>query len=197
MFYTLKGKLTGRGDQFLVVEVGSLQTGGLGFKVFTNSETLSKVRQDTEIKLFCFLYVRDDQMELYGFLEEQALRLFEMLNAVAGIGPKTALGVLDIDTVPNLMAAIIEKRTELLSRTSGIGKKTAERIILELHNKIKLPEAKTLTERMDIDIEVEEALISLGYSRIQVKKALSEIGTEAKTIEEKLKQALRSLGRSK
>lgn len=197
MLYTLKGKLIGRGDQFLVVEVGGLSTGGLGFKVFTNNETLIKVQQDAEIKLFCFLYIRDDQIELYGFLEEQALKLFEMLNAVAGIGPKTALGVLDIDTVPNIMAAIIEKRAELLSRTSGIGKKTAERIVLELHSKIKLPEAKTLTEKMDVDIEVEEALISLGYSRSQVKRALSETGSETKTLEEKLKQALRSLGRSR
>lgn len=196
MLYTLKGKLVGRGDGFLVVEVGG-PTGGLGFKVFTNSEILSKFPQNSLIKLFCFLYIRDDRIELYGFLEEQALKLFEMLNAVAGIGPKTALGILDIDTVPNLMAAIIEKRAELLSRTSGIGRKTAERIILELHSKIKLSEAKTLTEKMDIDIEVEEALTSLGYSRSQVKRALSETGGEAKTLEEKLKQALRSLGRSR
>ncbi|MCP6720093.1 MAG: Holliday junction branch migration protein RuvA [Patescibacteria group bacterium] len=196
MLYTLKGKLISRGDGFLVVEVGSL-TGGLGFKVFTNNETLSKLPQDSLVELFCFLYIRDDQMELYGFLEEQALKLFEMLNAVVGIGPKTALGILDVDTVPNLMAAIIEKRTELLSRTSGIGRKTAERIILELHSKIKLPEAKTLTEKMDVDIEVEEALTSLGYSRSQVKRVLSEAGGEAKTLEERLKQALRLLGRSK
>lgn len=197
MLYTLKGIVTSRGEGFLVVEVGSSPAGSLGFKVFTNNETLSKLPQDSEVKLFCFLYIRNDQMELYGFLEEQALKLFEMLNAVAGVGPKTALGVLDVDTVPNLMAAIIEKRTELLSRTSGIGKRTAERIILELHSKIKLPEAKTLTEKMDIDVEAEEALMSLGYSRNQVRRALSEVGSHAKTLEEKLKQALGSLGRAK
>ena len=91
------------------------------------------------------------------------------------------------------MAAILEKKTELLTRTSGIGKKTAERIILELQTKIKIPGSKTLTERMGLDMEVEEALISLGYSRQEVRRVLSELNPNLKTIEERLRAALKNL----
>ena len=192
MLYTLKGIVVQRGDDFLVIECG-----GVGLKAFTNKETLRKLKSGSGVKLFCFLYIRDDQLELYGFLEEQALKLFEMLNSVAGVGPKTALGVLDVDTVPNIMAAIIERRADFLTRTSGIGRKTAERIILELKSKVKLSGAGRLTEKMDIDMEVEEALTGLGYSRGEVRRVLSELGEETKTLEERLRQALRVLGRAK
>ncbi|MEK7464369.1 MAG: Holliday junction branch migration protein RuvA [Patescibacteria group bacterium] len=190
MIYSIVGNLVGRGDNFLVVE-----TGGVGFKISTNSETLSSVPQG-EIKLFCYLYVREDQLELYGFLEEQALKFFEMLNSVSGIGPKTALGILDMAPVPKIMAAILERRADFLTRASGIGKKTAERLILELHSKIKLPESQTLTSKMDMDIEVEEALVSLGYPRSQVKDAVRNLG-EAKTLEERLREALKFMGKRK
>ena len=192
MLYTLRGKLVKSGDNFLILE-----SGGFGFKVFSNSETLSRFgKNGEEVMLFCFLYVREDSFELYGFLEEEALKLFEMLNSVAGIGPKTALGILNVDRVENIMAAIIEKRAELLMRSSGIGQKTAERIILELHNKIKLPRAGILTKTMDVDLEVEEALVSLGYSRNQVRKVLGGLGEEPKKLEERLRQALKLLSRT-
>ncbi len=193
MIYSLTGKLTKSGENFIVLE-----NGGIGFKIFTSRETLNRLPKfGEETKFFCFLYVREETFELYGFLEEEAVKLFELLNTVAGIGPKTALGILDIDKVENIMAAIIEKRTELLTRTSGIGKKTAERVILELQSKIKLPKAKTLAEAMDINLEVEEALVGLGYSRSQVKKALGELGGEAKTLEDRLRAALRILSQRK
>lgn len=194
MIYTLLGKVAGRGDSFVVLEVG-----GIGFKVFTNNRTLkeiSKIRK--EIKLFCYVYGREERIELYGFQEEQTLKLFEMLNTVAGIGPKTALGILNTDTVSNIMAAIIERRAELLTRTSGIGRKTAERIILELHSKARLPKAKALTEKMDIDQEVEEALVGLGYGRSEVRRAIETIShEEEKTLEGRLRLALKSLSRAK
>ncbi|MBI4033957.1 MAG: Holliday junction branch migration protein RuvA [Candidatus Brennerbacteria bacterium] len=193
MIYSLKGKVTGRGDSFLVLEVG-----GVGFKVSTVSRTLRDAAKSAgEVKLFCYPYIREEQLELYGFREEEALRLFEMLNTVAGIGPKTALGILEVDTVPNIMAAIIGRRAELLTRTSGIGRKTAERIILELQSRIKLPKAKALTEKMDIDREVEEALIGLGYGRGDVREAVRLVPESEKTLEERLKFALKSLSRAK
>ncbi|MFH0712405.1 MAG: Holliday junction branch migration protein RuvA [Candidatus Jorgensenbacteria bacterium] len=193
MIYSVKGKVTGRGDSFVVIEVG-----GVGFKVSTDSRTLREIAgTNEEVKLFCYTYFRDDRLELYGFKEEETLRLFEMLNTVGGIGPKTALGILDVDTIPNIMAAIIEKRAELLTRTSGIGRKTAERIILELHGKIKLPKAKMLTEKMDIDREIEEALAGLGYGRGDIRRAIEAVPESEKTLEERLKYALKSLGRRK
>ncbi len=193
MFYSLRGSVGRRGENFFV-----LTTAGVGFKVLSGKQMLEKLPAvNTVIDIFCFLYVREDQLELYGFLEEEALKLFEMLNTVAGVGPKTALGILDIGSVPNIMAAILEKRSEFLTRTSGIGKKTAERIILELQSKIRLPGAKTLTEQMGIDLEAEEALVGLGYSRSAVRRVLGELKPDMKTLEERLKAALRELGRSK
>lgn len=191
MLYLLRGQIEGKGDNFFVVVCG-----GVGFKVLAGKQMIAKLpASHNEVKIFCFLYVRDDQLELYGFLEEQSLKLFEMLNTVSGVGPKTALGILDIDTVPNIMAAILEKKSELLTHTSGIGKKTAERIILELHSKINLPESKTLTEKMGIDIEVEEALGSLGYSRQEIRRVLGGLDSNFQTLEERLRAALKALSK--
>ncbi|MDI6733975.1 MAG: Holliday junction branch migration protein RuvA [Patescibacteria group bacterium] len=191
MFYTIKGILTEKGNNFFAVELN-----GIGFKVLASEQNLLKLPSlGSELKIFTFLYVRDEQFELYGFLEEQEMKLFEMLNIVAGVGPKTALGILDVDTAPNITAAIIEKRADLLTHASGIGQKTAERIILELANKLKLPHAKTLTEEADLNREVEEALVGLGYLRSDVRKILEKAGKDLKTVEERLRFALCELGR--
>ncbi len=192
MIYTLEGKVSEIGETFFV-----LQAGAIGYKVFTNKKTLASLAGNGDLKLYCFLYIREEQMELYGFLDEAALKLFEMLNTVAGVGPKTALGILDVETVPGICAAIIEKRADVLTHASGIGQKTAERIILELNTKIKLPGAKALTKTMDINLEVEEALVGLGYSRGQVKKVFEALKSEPASVEERLREALRALGKTK
>ncbi len=193
MVYTLEGTLTHRGDHFLVIK-----TGGIGFKVFTNERTLAHApNEGNETKLFCHLHVREDQLDLYGFFEEGALKLFEFLVSVSGVGPKTALAVLDVDTVEHVMAAIINKQIEVLARASGIGKKTAERIVLELHNRIVLPKGKAeaMGEAVGANLEIEEALAGLGYARSEIRKVLSGIGSEVTTLEERLRQALRTLGK--
>ncbi len=191
MIYTIRGTLLSCHDSFAVVECG-----GVGFRISTNKETLRGLAQNSgEVLFYCFLYVRESQLELYGFSDERALKLFEMLNSVSGVGPKTALNVLDLDSVPNIMAAIIEKKPEFLTRTSGIGKKTAERLILELSSRLKLPEAKMLTEKMRIDAEVEEALASLGYQRGEIRRTLGVLETKSESIEARLKAALKELGR--
>jgi len=194
MIYALTGKVAGVRENFVIVEIG-----GVSFKVFTDINTLRNlsVSGESSVKFFCFLYVRENALELYGFLEEEKMRLFEMLNNVQGIGPKTALAVLAIDKVHNIMAAILERRVDFLARASGIGQKTAERVILELHNKIKLPSAKVLTEVMDVNFETEEALVGLGYPRHEVKKILNEIDPKIKKLEDRLLQALKILGRKK
>ncbi len=191
MIYTLEGILSHRDDRFLVVK-----TGGIGFKVFTNERTLAHLPQEgDEMILFCHLYVREDQLDLYGFSEEGALKLFEFLISVSGVGPKTALSVLDVDTVEHVMAAIINKQIEVLSRASGIGKKTAERIALELNNRIALPKAEAMGRVISANIEIEDALAGLGYGRQEIRKAIGDIGPEAKTLEDRLRQALKILGK--
>jgi len=190
MLHLLRGIVISKGDDFFILE-----TGNFAFKVFTHERTLQNLPSSGKVKLFCYLYVRDDHIELYGFLDERELKLFEMLDAVIGIGPKTALGILGVDTVERIIAAIIERRTDFLTRMSGVGKKTAERVILELQNKLHLPKTEKITKTMDIDVDIEEALVKLGYMRQEVKDALSKLGSKPERLEDRFKETFKRLSR--
>ena len=191
MIYTLTGTVSERQTSFFVVACG-----GVGFQVLSNTRTLSALPHDGKVKIFCSAFFRDEEIQLFGFLDEQTLRLFQLLNTVASVGPKTALGILDLDSVENIMAAIVEKRSDVLSRASGIGTKTAERIILELHNKIALSESGERAEKMGMDVEVEEVLANLGYPRQSVRNVLQGLPkVQDGTIEVRLRATLRELGK--
>lgn len=191
MYYSISGKLVNRKENFVVVE-----TGGIGYKIFIGSRTAAALPElNKDIKLFCGFYVREDRQDLYGFFTEEELRLFELFNAVPGIGPKSALELLTIGKPENLIAAIIENRPDILTRVSGIGRKTADRIILELKSKVKLPEAGKLTKQLDIDSEIEAALVNLGYQRNEVKEVLDKMPGDHVNLEERLKTALKFLSK--
>lgn len=192
MLHTVRGRIAAKYEDSVVIEVG-----GLGLTAYTNIQTLSALPPEGgEAKIFCHLFVREEKLELFGFHSEEELKFFEILNSVAGVGPKTALGILNMDRVPNIMAAILEKRVDVLTRAQGIGTKTAERIILELQSKIKLPAGHGATKEMDMNHEVEDVLVGLGYTRGDVRGVLQNIvGKES--IEERLRHALRELGSTK
>lgn len=191
MIYQLSGTLLGKRETFAILDVG-----GIGYQIFLSAATIGLLPEvGSDLTLFTFHHVKEDEESLYGFLEENELRFFELLITVSGVGPKSALSVLASDTVEHLMAAILEGRAELLSRASGVGKKTAERIVLELKTKIRLPESHSIAERMDTDAEVEELLVGLGYLRGQVKKAVAEVGKNATTLEDKIRKSLQILGK--
>lgn len=194
MIHSVRGILKTRTDSFVVIDVH-----GIGLKVFTNAQTILKCANvGGEIEMMCHLRVREDAMDLYGFLDEHTLRLFELLNSVSGVGPKSALSLLDLDSVPNITAAIFERKADLLARASGIGKKTAERIVLELSAKIGGLTSKEVIQGMEMSVEVEDALLSLGYTRPEVRGALHVIkDTNYPTMEDKLKAALKVLGKGK
>lgn len=186
MIHSIKGKVQKKGDKFCVVDVGPV-----GVKILTNNQTVNNV--SGEEKFFCKMYVRDDDIELYGFTNEKNLKLFEMLTSISGIGPKIALNVFDIDTVEKIIAAIIEKRDVFLTKISGIGQKTADRIILELHNKLSLSGSEELTKTMDIDSDVEEVLVNLGYKTRDIKLAISKLDKGSNKLEDRLKEVLRKI----
>lgn len=191
MIYQLSGTIQWKRETFAILDVE-----GVGYQVFLNAATISRLPEvGTKITLFTFHHVKEDGESLYGFLEENELRFFELLITVSGVGPKSALSILESDTVEHLMAAILEGRAELLSRASGVGKKTAERVVLELKSKIRLPESRSIAEHMDSNAEVEELLVGLGYLRGQVKKAVAEVGKDAVTLEDKIRKALQILGK--
>ena len=192
MIYSLSGRLIAKKESILILE-----TGGIGFKVFVSSRALQNLPQPGQtIKIFCSLYNRQNgEFELYGFLNETELYLFEKLNSVGGIGPKTALGLLGVAETGQLIAAINAGKIELLTKATGIGKKTAERIIVDLKEKLdeKLiiggtPQTLSL---MESDLELEETLISLGYTKQQAKSAIAKIDPKITGFKERLKETLK------
>lgn len=192
MIYTLRGKLASVHEQRIVVDCH-----GVGFLVSVNARTKKALpKEGEEVMLYTHFYLREERAELYGFLDARSLALFELLDSVAGVGPKSALTVLDAETPENLTAAIFERRTDLLTKTPGIGKKTAERIVLELSTKITAPAAGERTAAMDRDREVEEVLANLGYARERVRNVLSSLPRVADaTAESRIREALKALSK--
>jgi Holliday junction DNA helicase RuvA len=138
--------------------------------------------------------VREDQLALYGFLDEDELDMFEMLISVSGIGPKVALGILSIADANTIRTAIFHKDATILTRVSGVGKKTAEKVIVELQNKVKETELKGTAQAL-ADQDALEALASMGYSVSEARDALKLVPLEVKDVGARIRQALKSLGK--
>ena len=184
MINYLRGKIAYKDDKSLVLE-----NQGIGFKVFASPDTLKKIFEGEEAKLFTYLYLRETTAELYGFLTPKELELFEVLNDISGIGPKTAMLLASLGSLERLKETM--EKGELPPEIKGIGKKRAQKILLELTGKIKEIKRPIDTDEADGTLDV---LISLGFSRQRAKEALSEIPVELDQ-EERVKKALKALGR--
>jgi Holliday junction DNA helicase RuvA len=192
VIYSVSGKLDLKSEHFAVIDAA-----GLGLKVLMNQRTLQKLPPVGEnVKLFCYLYLRENGLELYGFNSREELNFFELLISVSGVGPKSALSILEISELDNLAAAIKEGRPDLLTRASGIGRKTAERIILELKSKVQSEKSGFTVKRMESDSDLVDTLTGLGYKRDQAKAALQKVDEKTTGLEERLKAALKILGRA-
>lgn len=190
MISHLEGTVIFKGEKFSVIS-----SSGVGYKVFASAETLKKIpEKGSEVKLWTHLYVREDALELYGFSNFAELEMFETLIQVPGIGPKGGMGVMSVAPVNTLKKAIAAGDTSYLTRVSGIGRKTAEKIVLELKDKMAgrgiLAEAPELKEEAD----ALEALVALGYSQREAREALSAVSPEIADIEQRIKEALKRLG---
>jgi len=186
MIGSIKGKIILKTEKFLIVE-----TGGIGYKINVSPDVFAKAKKfGDEIILWTHTHVREDALDLYGFLNIEELEFFEMLINVSGIGPKSALAILGIATIETLKKAIGTGDTSYLTKISGIGKKTAERIVIELRDKMgtELGE-KSLQEELD----ALEALKSLGYSQNEAREALKQVTPNTST-NIKIKEALKILG---
>ncbi|HWO07702.1 MAG TPA: Holliday junction branch migration protein RuvA [Candidatus Paceibacterota bacterium] len=170
-----------------------LSAGGVGYKVFATKETLSKLAQDSKVSLWTHLAVRENALDLYGFPSEEELHFFDLLLTVSGIGPKSALAILDIATVETLRGAIARGNAGYLTKVSGIGKKTAEKIVVELKDKVGLG-ADGAEGAMEGDAEALEALASLGYTLPEAREALRKVPLDVVGGNERLREALKILG---
>ena len=192
MIYSVSGVLALKEENFVVVEAG-----GVGLRLYVSKGTrtaLPAAGGEGVVRLFSHLHVKEDALDLYGFASQDELEFFGMLIGVSGVGPKSALAILDTGPLEELAAAIKENRPDLLTRAAGIGRKTAERVILELKAKVESTRSGAVVERMETDSDLIEALASLGYRRDEARAAIAKVGEEVKGTEERLKAALKILG---
>ena len=194
MYYYVKGILARKGDGFIVVEAG-----GVGYMIYTslNSITLAPA-VGSEITMYTYLYVREDVMDLYGFTSQEEKDMFMKLISVSGVGPKAALAILSVSTPAKLAAAVVTNDTKTITKASGVGPKMAQRVILELKDKIDAAslniDADDLGEEAPSDNKNEaiSALMALGYSLADAQNAVRKTdGTLS--VEEIIKKALTSL----
>jgi len=194
MFYYLKGIIAHKDENFAVVDAG-----GVGYKVYTSYSNLSKMELGTPSTLYTYMHIREDIMNIYGFLSKEELDFFELLISVSGVGPKAGLAVLSTLTPGELVIAVVTNDAKSISKAPGIGKKTAERIILELKDKIKDNEAKTAIETGGYEVisgetnEAISALIVLGYTEQEAMRAVKSVDSSKTKVEDIIKDALRFL----
>ena len=189
MISQLVGQTSHQDDNYIILDVSDI-----GYKIFMTNETIQNLKNKNEkIKIWTHLAVRENSLDLYGFLNKQDLDFFEMLITISGIGPKTALGILNVATVETLISAISSKDTSYLTKVSGIGQKNAEKIILELKNKITNLDNNNLNIKNDVDVL--EALKTLGYSNKEAVDALKKVPGTITDVGDKIKEAIKYLGK--
>lgn len=168
--------------------------GGVGYRVATLKEALLRAKEGSGVALWIHTAVREDALDLYGFQHEEELRFFELLLSVSGIGPRSALAILDIASVETLRSAIAQGNAGYLTTVSGIGKKTAEKIVLELRDKVK-DGGHATSGALKGDQEALEAMRSLGYSAAEARDALRKVPTTIEGGSARLREALKLLGK--
>ena len=189
MISYLEGKIFLKTEKFVILNVG-----GVGYKIFLSKKSLNKITKKGEkLKIFCFLNVRENSLELYGFLDFKELEFFEILNNISGVGPKAALEISSLGPLEKIKERILTQDEKIFEGIPGIGRKKAMTIILELSGKIKKFSEKKDSSSEDNDVE--SALISLGFSKKAVKEAIKKLPKNLKTSEEKIREALKLLGK--
>jgi len=190
----LEGTIAEAQDEYLVVEVG-----GIGYRVYTSRATREEYfGRSGPVKLYTYLHVREGDLTLYGFSTPEERRLFELLLGVTGIGPKVAIGILSATTPQRLQEAVISGSVESFSSIRGIGVKTAERLILELKDKVaRLPLASRAVAIED-DVALRALTRSLGFGEREARWAIAQVKAKhgKLTTEQLIKRALELLART-
>lgn len=188
MIASIQGSVTRFGENYLVVN-----TGGIGYLVYVPAQIFDGLRLGEQVSLLTQMIVREDSMSLFGFRDQDELALFQELIRVNGVGPRLALETLSTHSPDVLKRAVLNKQEEIFSQVAGIGKKTAQKIILSLEDRISFEDQLMYSpESAGINSEVQEALTSLGYSVLEAQAAMQTIPEEAPLdLETRLTIALR------
>jgi holliday junction DNA helicase RuvA len=179
----LKGRVIDQDLKTVILDVS-----GVGYKIYTNTAILGQKKEQT-LEFWTYLAVRENALDLYGFTTKEELSFFELLITVSGIGPKSAMGILSVASVSNLRNAISSGDTSHLTKVSGVGKKNAEKIVLELKDKLSEFEGDNAISH---DVDVIEALKALGYGEREAREALKKV-TDSSGTSDKIKKALKLL----
>jgi len=187
MIGNITGNLIATGPDWVLIQT----SGGVGYKIFVTKGCLLGIAPGQPITLFTHLVVREDQLSLYGFATEAELNFFVQLLTISGVGPRVALSILGASSVNDLKAAVASNNLAVLTMISGVGKKTAERIMVELKNRLDI-----ITNISSADAEeLLSALTGLGYNAYEVRQILSQLPKDLTSTEDKLKYALQFLGK--
>lgn len=188
MIGQLTGKVVRHEARFVILDVS-----GVGYKIFTSTETAQALKKTTEpVTVLTHLVVREDVLDLYGFSDRDEQDFFELLISISGVGPKSALSILSLAPPETLRKAISSGNTSYLTQVSGIGRKIAEKIVLELRDKIGTLESEG--EGLEQEAEAIMAMEALGYSAREAREALKNVSSEVIDTGAKIKEALKSLG---
>lgn len=171
-----------------------LDVSGIGYKIFATGNTIKKIADDGLIDLWVHTAIRENSHDLYGFLNREELSFFELLISISGIGPKTALGILNVANIESIKQAVRSSNAGHLTTISGIGKKNAEKIVLELSGKLGIG-GGIGSENLKEEGDAIEALSSLGYTQKEAREALRQIPSEISGTSERVKYALKILGK--
>jgi Holliday junction DNA helicase RuvA len=193
MIAKLTGTISDVGTRYVVIDVS-----GVGYKVFVTDDTLHHLKKSDRAVLLTYLAVRENALDLYGFMIKKDKDFFELLIGVSGIGPKSALNILSMVSADTLASSIRTGSVAHLVKVSGLGKKTAERIVLELKDKLGKVSGEMSTEftaGMSSDMDAIEALKALGYDADDAREALKKVSKDVLDIGATDKAALRELSK--
>jgi len=191
MIAYLCGQIINKTSNYVIVEVA-----GVGYQVFVGENFLNELKNGTEIELYTHHQVSEQASDLYGFKTLSDLELFELLLSVSGVGPKSSLGILSLASANDIKEAIIRGDADLLTKVAGIGKKTAERLVLELKSKVMRISSGAALEALGLGSSDEiNALMSLGYSLGEARTALNSVASEVLDSGERVKAALKKMAK--
>ncbi len=190
MIALLKGIVALRNDPYLIIDVN-----GVGYKILASQHVLSNTTVGDSLKVFTYTHVREDILDLYGFSEPEDLRLFELLISVSGIGPKTAIGVFSVGSRNDIMRAIMSGDVQFFTAVPRLGKKNAQKLIIELKGKLGSGEDIDLTTVDGVRDEVITALKAFGFSTQEAATAMRATQKDGTTTSEKIRLALKYLGK--
>lgn len=186
MIASISGKVVNISKETVIIDIN-----GLGFEVFVPKSLLSETETGDLLYLYTYMLVREDNISLFGFSSLEEKRLFLEFLAVGGVGPKLSLAILSSLSIDNIRAAILSEKPDYFSRVPGIGKKTAQKIIIQMQGKLPDSDGLAIRSITDVDDAVVDALISLGYSVVEAQTALQTIPKDTPDdVETKLRVAL-------